>query len=288
MRRFLFLVLLGSATLVHAQNTNYFLQYSQIEEGTIVRLFADNVIVRSGPSTKTKKVVKLKIGFPVEILERASEPETILWGYSAPWYKVRFETDGMQTGYIWGGLIGWGHLQLEDGPLIVTGPLYSDDHLMGVAKAVNHGAIVDTATFQPFNSYGGTYEGSYGLQEVIGEGWNYDGGPGIFAIHMGYEACGYANGESYFFYVDKELSYGFDRIDVSDAGVFHCGEEIEWAAANLGTANQIKVTEECTEYEFDDETGDEHILSHSLTESLYQWNGKRLTAVYEDKEIAAE
>lgn len=274
----------------------YFDPYAYGSNEPYMRLFADDVIVRSDTSRNSAVIATLPIGYPVQIQEAASSPKKLLWNYPAPWYEVRFkypgtwpesrdfeiDSDSMAYGYIWGGLLGWTSYPLDDGAWLVSGPMAGKGTYGGQIKVVKNGKLLSSAPVAPVDVL--SVGGEFTMYEAFSEKGTiqFQGNPQVILVSSAAVGCSHGmwNETQYLFYQNGKLIPGFTSEFNYQEGVWQ-QIEIEWPTDSTGTPNQIKLTHTTTPWE--EETGEV-----TRSESLYLWDGKRLKTVYENKPVPLE
>jgi hypothetical protein len=163
----------------------------RFDAGVTAHSFADRVNVRREASTGGAVVAALKLGAPVEILDRGRDEDALeLRGLRECWYKVRGEAEllssgsrGTAKGWVWGGLLAKVALSFDfdrDGTneLLLVGLVSNQANAWGKAaeaRVVMGGKITRRFTFIVFDAatnrfprqtlWGDVFQGS-GLEPV--------------------------------------------------------------------------------------------------------------------------
>lgn len=194
--------------------------------GDTVLVFGDRVNVRTAPSKDASVAAQLAAG--EEVIVRDTTPTFMQSnGLNQRWLRVAFSKNGArQEGYLWGGLLAHGSVQIGAARLIYgavsaqkkAGEEGLQQFLLEV-RAVVGGTLRSAAAFKIDVSGGGYYiyaESStkLGLAKYAG----------AVRVQAGYEACGYTNYELYALWDGAKLTALPALESIADGGVFYHGE----------------------------------------------------------------
>lgn len=279
MFKFSLISLLICVSIVSGQYENTY-TYGKFTEDIETYAFYDNVRIYEEPSLSSKVIATLPILYPIIVVEEYESSE-IKDGYAQNWYEVIFEKDqNEQIGYALEGSMSIASLTFfADGNetpywFIWNISEYNDqDYWQSRAKIVKGGEVIATADFTPIYTDNMPENGyPYTIESRLQDEKDFARDLTLFVISFVYEACGFANGDIYLTWNGKNLKYGFETMDVSDAGVFSMYTDVILPSSDGGKQDQIQVIQ--TQEEFDDAINDYQILSKETT--VYKWDGVQL------------
>lgn len=254
--------------------------YGEFTENVETYAFYDNVKIYEEPTLGSKVIATLPILHPMIAIEEYESSE-MKDGYAQNWYEVSFEKDQKEhVGYALEGSMSVASISFfKDGDetpywFIWNLSGYNDqDFWQSRAKIVRHGEIIATTDFTPIYTDNMPENGyTYTIESRLQDESDFAKDMALFIISFIYEACGFANGDIYLTWNGKELKYGFETIDVSDAGVFSVYTDVILPSSEGGKPDQIQTVQ--TQEEFDEELDDYQVLSKETT--VYKWDGTKL------------
>lgn len=214
---FILSVSLFVVTVVQAfdDNTRVITPYDDFEEGSIERMYGDNVILRKKPDVTSNALDTLSIGQEIEIV-RKMEDTIRINGRRSNWYKVKVNG---AVGYVAGGLISLDHREI-DGDLYLVIYAQGDAYYSKVrCRVLRKDGEFYGREFQPNNdAFYLSVSGNRGIEGV----------ENMLCIHLFAEACGVDGGQVYLFNDGERLIEAIHLSSVSDGGVFWFGEEIKF------------------------------------------------------------
>lgn len=288
MTRFIIFSILLMSLSVNAQQD---VAYAYVDEGEIgnwvfkhekgddVKIFVDETKVRDLPNlTASVTVDVLPQNKSVKIIE-VTGAVTTLGERSANWFRVSY--DG-KTGFIWGGNLAIGYHKAGESEFVFGVPstekLYDEfntpyNRLSASVKYFKNGNLIDEKKFdagisENLNGQSFTVEKAVRLKNV-----NYT----INASVAG-EACAIPTYEQNYFVTNDGLISLPKTVSVSDAGVFHHSESIQFPSKSNKLKEQfLYVLEEAETDENDKSTGEK-------VTTTYSWDGEQFQSVKTKKE----
>lgn len=206
------------------ENTRVVYTYTDFEEGSLERMYGDNVVLRKKPNAESGALDTLSIGQEVEII-RKMEDTIRVNGRVSNWYKVKA---GGTVGYVAGGLISLDYREI-DGDLFLLIYAQGDEYRPKVrCRVLRKDGEFYGHEFQPNNSaFYLSVSGNKGLEGV----------KNILCINLFAEACGVDGGQVYLFNDGERLIEAIHLSRVSDGGVFWFSEEIKFPDESYWGAN---------------------------------------------------
>jgi len=235
----LFLLLLYCATLT-AQELQYHHPKKELTAGATHYLFGDQVKFRSLPNLNSEVLELLKIGTPIQILEKSEETLNYK-GLTSHFYKVQYKN---QVGYILGGLLSLEKKETDTTLYLFTYQRTDDqDHL--IIRQVDKTTATYTEMSTPLNTSDIYIEwtknkGLVGIDHIL------------FINYLA-SACGVDGGGIYYFQFNNKLKKVFEFSQISDAGVYWFSEQLTFPEEENGVSGKIVYQKEVGTYK--DETG---------------------------------
>jgi len=238
-------------------------------EGTSYNLLANDVNVRSSPSTKGEKTAKLPIATAVTLLS-ISDKKLTIHGLNLPWCKIGFTQEGKQKeGYVWIGFLAYTSVEsstLENTVFLVgPGNMVTKDNRettwIQVRLATNK-KEVDKLEFEHYMEYlpGSTIaHGKKGLNNVTD----------IFSIDCPWESWA----SEHFIFLNKNKLYYIGRLGFSyDSPAFQ-EEAYLFPDDEGGKYNRIIWTHKSGEENYEDASENDYIEEKKKE---YLWSGEML------------
>jgi hypothetical protein len=293
MRTLLLLLLVALTNIGFAQEkyidyTHGNNKYHQFEVGTASYLLADNVNVRSNPSSKGDVVTNLPIGTAIKIVEM-SDKKLRLNGFETNWYKVSFKANNsVATGYVWGGLIAEGSIKGTNSKVQFlygiasvkkekneNNEAYAFDGITIQVRACENQKELSKLEFKAAGHYLGIshWLGNYGKKGL-------ENVEDVIEFGESEEMCGGTNGYNFIFWDGKKLLYVTTLYPEGDGGYYR-SDNLIFPSDKGGEKG--KLIKEQIEGSYDEEKEEDIIASHKKVE--YVWTGKKLkqTKVLLDK-----
>lgn len=246
--------------------------------GDTTWVFGDKINVRTQPAKDAPVAAQLVGGEQVIVLDTAQF--MLMNGLGQRWLKVGFRKNGAaQEGYVWGGLLALGSVQLGD-MRVVYGATSAkiEEGLEGLpAFQIEVRAFPANGQLRAFATYKLDMPGSYisqiGRITSLGLAQFPVGGVKIW---FSGEACGYPNYDLYVFWDGAKLVPLPSLQSVADGGMLYHGEEYIFPYLQPGYARQpdaIFLKESHSEVIHEDEIqSDEWAKVRRML-----WDGKKFT-----------
>jgi hypothetical protein len=264
----LFFIFFVSATQLHAQQNNTIDFHSDLKINQTYALFGDNVNLREKPSTTSKEITRLRIGFGVTILAKTN----IIFESNSEktyWYEVQYKD---QKGFL-------------PGKFIAHEVLYRGTHsyffTKKTTKTYGTQLAIRTLIDNDYSNYkenliplrgfliSPKLENAHDLKNVLE----------ILTIKYHGESCGAENGMTYFFLKDDyKLTHIADLSVSGDAGYYE-SETFTFTKNEYTDEPVILFTKE------DSEVVDED-TSWTETKTMsreYTWDGTKLVPSFSKK-----
>lgn len=238
-----------------------------VEDGSVQRIFSDQINVRISPNMNADTIDTLSLGQPVTVVSKT--PRILKLGQrSAHWYKVRYAKEGKEyTGYVWGANFSIGYRSL-DGHDFLLGVVPAKDSAM-IAMVVNvikdqqlKQSISIDISAESLSSAQFKWESNKGLERI----------KGVLMAQVSGEACGIPTTTQYMLWTGDKLIALPVLTSVADAGIFYHNEGYVFPSDKGGKKGQIIKTLKVAEAEDDSD-------KMTITEqqrTVYLWKDGRL------------
>lgn len=255
---------------VFAQNTNSYARYENEQS----YLLADNVNIRSSPSTSANVIANLPIATKIIITE-VSPVKLKLNGYQTNWLKIKFQQNGkMLEGYVWGGLVA---TEVKSAPqdeklLFLYGiERYNKEEydLILQIRVAKGNKQLAKCTAEAVGSL------STSNSLTVTENRGVEGVNNIIRIGMSDDMCAGAFGDIIAFWHNNALTYINTLVDGSDAPCFS-EEEYIYPDDEGGEAGKIIWTNQSGCYDDDDYETPNLDVDEKVE---YRWNGSKLVEI---------
>lgn len=254
-------------------------QLGTFQNGSIVRLSADRVNIRSTPSLSGSVIATLPIGTKLRINSKSDASSTID-RLTAPWYGVSFgDKSAEKKGFVWGGLLSVASLDLRGTgkeELILAGLAVTPDKSITCrAILLRGGTVSGKVEFDPpgLLNQDGTYD--YSVTGELYGGRGLKGVANVIALSFNYPACGYPFGTVLIIYDGKALYNGVKTLSMVEAGVFHVISKPVFPDEMEGVKDRVVIV--TTHEEFNDESKEYRVTK--IEKKIYRWEGKSFSEV---------
>lgn len=225
---------------IYAQTNEYLGIDKEFENGEEAYLFGDNVRLRTEPSLTSETIILLKIGEPIEVVEKI-DVKVNFKGIESPWYKVKYKNE---TGYLIGGLISqiekkhsgircFFSLERVNGKLYILTRVISDSELPYIENKSEFLGDGNGFCVKVFDNKGIT-----NINNII-------------YINYLPESCGANSGGYYLFFDNRELHKVIDLTSRGDIGFWE-SENLYFPKDSLGIKNKIIYIQAEGEYSEED------------------------------------
>ena len=264
----LFFFFFISAVQLHAQQSDYIYLYEDLKVKNSYSLFGDNVNLRAKPSTTSKEITRLRIGFEVKIMEKtdivfeSGDSKTY-------WYQVQYKD---QKGFI-------------PGKFIATKTIKNTTHSYffnkKTTKKYGDQLAIRTLAGDDYSNYKESFAQLRGslISAELEENHDLKNIKEILTIKYHGESCGAENGITYFFLKeDYELKY-IAHLSVSGDVGFFDSETFTFTTNEHNGQPIIVFTKEAGET-IDEDTN--WVESKTMTRQ-YEWDGTKLVPEFSKK-----
>ncbi|MFH0864686.1 MAG: SH3 domain-containing protein [Bacteroidota bacterium] len=286
LKLFSFLVFLISLNSL-AQNEKAVYYYGAFQEGAIVRLFSDKVNILSEPSISADSIFSLSAGAPLVIVNE-TDGSYKQNGVVANWYEVIYtEGSNEKSGFVWGGSLSLSSIEItgtngSKGDIFIYGITAYDtlkNNFISEARIIRNNSLLSAVCFDAiYTAFVTNGEYGYTVESELMGCRDFKNTCNIIKITFTYEACAYTNGDVLLFWNGKELIYGAEAIDVSDAGAFSFKSEFVFPdetekndLLQKGEKNKLIIIE--TNLTLD---SDNNITESKINKRIFKWTGTRL------------
>lgn len=273
----LFFILLAVATAPASKDEPY--QLGTFQNGSMVRLAADRVNIRSTPSLSGSVIATLPIGSKLRITSKSDVSSTIN-RLTAPWYAVSFgDRGGGKKGFVWGGLLSVASLDLKDAggdEVMLAGISVTPDNSVACrVTLLRGGTVAGKVEFNPpgLLNQDGTYD--YSVTGELYGGRGLKGVAHVIALSFNYPACGYPFGTVLVIYDGTALYQGVRTLSMVEAGVFHVIAKPVFPDEKEGVKDSVVVV--TTHEEFNEESKEYRVTK--IEKKIHRWEGKGFTEV---------
>ncbi|MFB9051595.1 SH3 domain-containing protein [Formosa undariae] len=242
----------------YSQDTKYFSDNYEFENGEIAFMFGDDVKLRDQPNTESDVLTLLKIGEQIEILEK-SDLTMMFDGIESPWYKVKTKD---KEGFVLGSLISLD--RVFDKNLAYFISLKKEDSKLFLKTRVLESNLEFKENISELSTWSFSIKasGNKGLENI----------KSIFEINYLAEACGVDSGGIYLFYDGNDLIKAMNYTQVSDAGLYWFMEEYTFPTDEDGVEGKIVYESDSgVTKEYETEWTESKVIRRVL-----EWNGKEL------------
>lgn len=245
-------------------------------EGSSTYIYGENVRVRKTPEVREDNVAEtLPAGYPVKILQK-TDKSMAQNGFREYWCKISFNKSGREmNGYVWGGLIAAGHINIGKDLFLLGFKKYGEEHgFTGECRLIRDGRILSSLPvslhFIPSGEANPFY--GYSISIKLNDNMGLPGLEKIVAINNDYGACGYPRGNIWIGVASGKLYYlGIDS-SVSEAGVFHYEEQMIFPSQDKTLKGEVRLVIE--NFEFDEKINDYRLTDRK--EKRYIWKNFKL------------
>lgn len=273
----LYLILLFLPITIFGQDYTSESGYRALNEGATYYILKNETSVHAAPFVTAATVALLPVGFPVKIEERTEELLKI-HGFRTNWYRVSFDNNGYEEGFVWGGHLAVGALVGKDNPNLLF--LYGIDTI----KLVQRGDYIEESICLQLNiSENCVLKNKLNLEAVgtlytntQGEAFGNSGVPGVeevleIAFSDGY--CGGVSAAITVFWDGKNL-HKVDLLTNGFGSEYFSNNFFIYPSSEDGKEGLILLREEEGNYDVN------KIPRYFYQkDSYFEWNGTKLIEV---------
>ncbi len=264
----IFLFFLSTTQLQAQQSENFIYLYDYFKVNKTYSLFGDNVNLREKPSTTSKELTRLRIGFEVKIIAKTA----VIFesGNSKTyWYEVEYKG---QKGFIPGKFIAYNTITKNKIRFFFSKKItkqYGDQLAIRMLVENDYSNYKESFMQLRGATISAAFEENHDLKNIVF----------LLKIQHHGESCGAENGITYFFLKENyELVHIADLSVIGDGG-FYESETFTFEFNEMNGQPIIKFTKEVGET-IDEDT--HWVESKSMTR-IFEWNGTKLVPEFSKK-----
>ena len=172
----------------------YLVQYGELQKGTKIYTFRPKTELKDKADATSKTVAELSPGSVLSLLSKDEKKKSVN-GFEDYWYKLK--TAKGESGFVWGGDLSKGALELSPGSVLVMeieGTAKDKMDKKANAILIKNGKVVSQASFKPIEMPE-AHSFSYNVAASKFDGSSFAGKPTMARFYFNYEACDYPFGD---------------------------------------------------------------------------------------------